>query len=241
MTWQLGDRLVGAHRDRLVGVGVRPDVLDSLELREVRGPLPPWWHEQRNVLYVRPGVTVPEELIGAMALIPFEDALLVIASTVENMAKLHLGGGGATVFLGPDSSYTATDLYCGADSSIVLNAGTTATRCAVLDARNGGSIVAQPDQLWAADVYLATDDMHRLGDAVTGERLNPYGAHIRLGEHVWLGRDVILTGHVEVGEGAVVGLRSLVRNQDVPPATAVAGVPARVIRKDVVWSEEDTP
>lgn len=241
MTWQLRDPLDDAARRRLLAAGVEPEVLADLDLRRVTAPLPDWWHARRNVLGVAPGTAVPPELIAALALIPFEDALLVIASSVENMAKLHLGGAGATVFLGPDSSYTATDLYCGGGSSIVLNAGTTATRCAILDARNGGSIVAAPDQLWAADVYVATDDMHRLGDAATGGRLNPYGAHIRLGRHVWLGRDAIVTGDVVIGDGAVVGMRSLVRGQDVPPRTAVAGCPARVIRKDVAWAEEDTP
>lgn len=241
MTWHLGAPLDDVACERLLAAGVEPDVLAGLDLRRVTGPLPDWWHDQRNLLAVVPGVVVPPELVAALALIPFEEALLVIASSVENMAKLHLGGAGATVFLGPDSSYTATDLYCGGGSSIVLNAGTTATRSAILDARNGGSIVAAPDQLWAADVYVATDDMHRLEDAATGERLNPYGAHIRLGAHVWLGRDAIVTGDVTIGEGAVVGMRSMVRGQDVPPRTAVAGCPARVIRKDVAWSEADTP
>jgi acetyltransferase-like isoleucine patch superfamily enzyme len=90
-------------------------------------------------------------------------------------------------------------------------------------------------------VYVATDDMHRLEDVVTGERLNPYGATIRLGRHVWLGRDAVVTGHVHIGDGAVVGARSLVRGQKVPAQTAVAGTPARVIREGVTWREEDLP
>lgn len=241
MTWTLGGPLADAHRARLLAAGVLPEVLAELQPRLVTDPLPQWWHEQGNALYIHGDGAVPEKLIAEMALFPFHDALVVIASTVENMAGLHLGGSGATVFLGPDSTYTATDLYCGERSSVVLNQKTTATRCAVLDARNGGTIVTEPDQLWAADVYIATDDMHRLEDGATGLRLNPYGAHIRIGRHVWLGRDVIVTGHAEIGEGAVVGMRSLVRGQKVAPRTAVAGVPARVIREDVRWSEDDTP
>ncbi len=241
MSWTRGAPLSDVHRDRLLAVGTLPEVLDGLALREVTAPLPDWWHVQGNALYLHADVTLPRDLVDAMALFPFSDALVVVASTVENMAKLHLGGVGATVFLGPNSSYTATDLYCGDRSSIVLNEQTTATRCAVLDARNGGSIVTAPDQLWAADVYLATDDMHRLEDRTTGTRINPYGAHIRLGHHVWLGRDVIVTGHVEIGEGAVVGMRSLVRGQKVAPHTAVAGTPARVVREDVAWTEDDSP
>jgi acetyltransferase-like isoleucine patch superfamily enzyme len=83
--------------------------------------------------------------------------------------------------------------------------------------------------------------MHRLEDVETGARINSYGAHVRFGRHVWLGRDVIISGHVEIGDGAVVGMRSMVRGQKVPPQTAVAGVPARVIREGVTWRGEDTP
>jgi acetyltransferase-like isoleucine patch superfamily enzyme len=136
---------------------------------------------------------------------------------------------------------TAGEIYCGADSRIVLHGPVVGTRGAIVDARNGGSIVAEADQLWAADVYIATDDMHRLQDSRTGERLNPFGADIHLGRHVWLGRDVVVTGHVRIGEGSVIGMRSLVRGQKIPPHTVSVGSPARVVREDATWSHDDVP
>lgn len=241
MPWTHGGTLTDEHRDRLLGVGVDDAVLRSTPLRGVTGPLPEWWHEQGNALYLGDEARVPRALVDTMALYPFRDVLVVVASPCDNMASLLLGGDEATVFLGPRSAFTATDVYCGARSSVVLSSDVVATRCAIVDARNGGSIVAEPDQLWAANVYVATDDMHRMEDLATGARLNPYGAHIRLGRHVWLGRDAIVTGHAEIGAGAVVGARSMVRGQKVPPHTAVAGTPARVIREGVTWRGEDTP
>jgi len=241
MPWTRGEPLSAAHRSRLLDCGVLPEVLDPLELRNVTGPLPEWWHEQGNALYLRDGMTVPPKLIEVMSTYPFRDVLLVLGTGMEWFSSLLIGGDGATVFIGPNTYMTAADLYCGGGSTIVLNEGVVATRGAVVDARNGGSIVAAPDQLWAAYVYIVTDDMHRLEDVETGARINSYGAHVRLGKHVWLGRDVIISGHVEVGEGSVVGMRSMVRGQKVPPFTAVAGVPARVIREGVTWSGEDTP
>ncbi|RYJ00384.1 MAG: hypothetical protein EON52_23760, partial [Actinomycetales bacterium] len=152
-----------------------------------------------------------------------------------------LVGDDATVFVGAGCVLTAAEIYCGPQSQVVLHGPLTATRCAVVDARNGGSVVVGPDGLWAADVYVATDDMHRLGDRSTGERLNPFGAHVRIGRHVWLCKDAVVTGHAHVGDGAVVGMRSVVRNQEVPAHAAVGGVPARVVRKDVEWDEQDRP
>lgn len=133
------------------------------------------------------------------------------------------------------------EIWCGSDSSIVLAGPVVGTARPFIDARNGGSILADADQLWAADVTVSTDDMHRLEDLATGERLNPFGAHIRLRSHVWLGRDAYVTGNTEIGEGSVVGARSLVRSQNVPANTAVAGTPARVIREGITWRGEDTP
>jgi acetyltransferase-like isoleucine patch superfamily enzyme len=53
---------------------------------------------------------------------------------------------------------------------------------------------------------------------------------IRLQDNVWLGFDVCVLPGVTIGEGSVVGARSVVCN-DVPPYTVVAGNPARIIRQ----------
>lgn len=241
--WDLAGPLRADHRERLLGSGVEPDVLEALAVREVSGPdLPAWWVEYGNALYLEPGMNLPRHLIDKMtSAYYFRDALLVVATGLDHLVSFLVGGDGATVFVGPRSVLTAGEIYCGGGSSIVLNSDVVGTRCPFLDARNGGSIIAAPDQLWAAGVYIATDDMHRLEDVATGARVNPFGAHIRLGRHVWLGRDVSVTGHVDVGEGAVVGAKAWVRNQKVPAHTAAAGTPARVLREGVTWSGADIP
>lgn len=229
------------HRDRLIALGADPAVLDGAALTEELEDLPEWWRPGRNALYVADGVSLNRQLIDSMALYPFSDALLVIASDLPNLASLLLGGNDATVLIGPRSELTAGEIYCGAGSAVILNGGIVATRCAVVDARNGGSVVTADDQLWAANVYIATDDMHRLEDLASGQRINRYGGHIRLGRHVWLCRDVVITGDVEIGDHTVVGLRSMVRNAKHGDHVVVAGTPARVIREGVTWSGDDIP
>ena len=53
---------------------------------------------------------------------------------------------------------------------------------------------------------------------------------VRIGDNVWIGFDSCVLPGVSIGEGSVVGARSVV-TQDVPPYTVVAGNPARVIRR----------
>jgi acetyltransferase-like isoleucine patch superfamily enzyme len=53
---------------------------------------------------------------------------------------------------------------------------------------------------------------------------------IRVGPNVWIGFDSCVLPGVTIGEGSIVGARSVVA-EDVPPYTVVAGNPARVIRR----------
>jgi acetyltransferase-like isoleucine patch superfamily enzyme len=51
-----------------------------------------------------------------------------------------------------------------------------------------------------------------------------------IGRNVWIGFDACVLPGVRIGEGAVIGARSVVRD-DVPAYSVVAGNPARVVRR----------
>ena len=233
--------LAPEHRDRLRAAGADVDAVDAQTWTRVHDGVPTWWHDCDNALYLADGALLPPKVLEQLTLFPVRDVVVAVGSALRSIASLLVGGDGATVFVDAGCELTAGELFCGGGSSIVLHGPLVATRCAVVDARNRGSVVALPEQLWAADVYVATDDMHRLEDRTTGERLNPYGAHVRLGRHVWLCKDAVVTGHADVGDGAVVGMRAVVRGQKVPAHSVVAGAPARVVRDDVAWSYDDRP
>ena len=52
---------------------------------------------------------------------------------------------------------------------------------------------------------------------------------IAIGDNVWIGADVTILPGVTIGEGCVIGAKSLV-NRDIPAGMFAAGVPCRVIR-----------
>lgn len=53
---------------------------------------------------------------------------------------------------------------------------------------------------------------------------------VHIGRNVWIGFDACILPGVRIGEGSVVGAKSVVA-ENVPPFTVVAGNPARVIRQ----------
>lgn len=61
---------------------------------------------------------------------------------------------------------------------------------------------------------------------------------IHIGRNVWIGFDACVLPGVTIGEGAIVGARSVV-NQDVPPYSVVAGNPARLIKQLEMQDKND--
>ena len=53
---------------------------------------------------------------------------------------------------------------------------------------------------------------------------------VRIGSDVWIGFDCCILPGVTIGNGSIVGARSVVC-EDVEPYTIVAGNPARVVRR----------
>lgn len=52
---------------------------------------------------------------------------------------------------------------------------------------------------------------------------------ISVGNDVWIGSNTLIMGGVTIGDGAVIGARSLV-TKDIPPYAIAVGMPARVIK-----------
>jgi acetyltransferase-like isoleucine patch superfamily enzyme len=88
------------------------------------------------------------------------------------------------------------------------------------------------------DTYgVATDPVERRKQLealpADGRRRMPRHAPARpihIGRNVWVGFDCIVLPGVTIGDGSVIGARSVV-TRDVPPYTLVAGNPAREIRR----------
>lgn len=52
---------------------------------------------------------------------------------------------------------------------------------------------------------------------------------IVIGNDVWIGEQAMIMGGVTIGDGAVIGFRSII-SKDVPPYAIVAGAPQKLIR-----------
>ena len=75
---------------------------------------------------------------------------------------------------------------------------------------------------------IRDSDNHKIND-------NEISKPIIIEDDVWIGMNSTILKGVKIGKGAIVAAGSVV-TRDVPQNVIVAGVPAKVIRKDIKWT-----
>lgn len=81
----------------------------------------------------------------------------------------------------------------------------------------------------ARDVIIRDTDAHTILDG-KHKKTKP----VKIGNHVWIGQRAIIMKGVTIGDNAIIAAGAVV-TKDVPNNCIVAGVPAKIIKKDIDW------
>ena len=80
---------------------------------------------------------------------------------------------------------------------------------------------------------IRTTDSHSILNS-EGERIN-HDKDIKIGDRVWITREVVVLKGSIIGSDSVIGIRSIV-NKEIPANSLAVGNPARVVQKNITWS-----
>lgn len=119
------------------------------------------------------------------------------------------------------------------DTRIEIHHATTIVNASFYAAERDTSIVVHERCLFSWNIDVRSSDWHSVYERNSGERIN-YPKSVTIGPRTWVGSDVRILKGVEVGEGSVIGVGSIV-TKSVPAYCAVAGNPARVVRENICW------
>jgi acetyltransferase-like isoleucine patch superfamily enzyme len=123
--------------------------------------------------------------------------------------------------IGHDSGlYNGTFFDLGPEGEV--DVGNYCTIVGAIFATNGRVEIG--DYSFIAHEVVIADHMMAF-PAVPGVRSQPPATIKRIGANVWIGARAVLTGNIEIGEGAIIGAAAVV-NSDVPPYSVFGGNPA---------------
>lgn len=90
--------------------------------------------------------------------------------------------------------------------------------------------------LFSSDITIRTGDSHSVID-LEGNRINP-SKDVRIGNHVWVGNQVIITKGATISNNCIVGTGSLVNKIIKQENVILGGVPAHIVKENVNWCSE---
>lgn len=132
------------------------------------------------------------------------------------------------------------------ESAISFGDGTTMEQGNVILALPYTEISFGKDVMISRQTFYQSNDGHAIFDVKTGENINSTPEisrtrKIKIGDHVWIGQSAIVLYNTDVGNGSIIGAGSLVKGR-FPNNCTIAGVPAKVVKRDIAWSrtEEDS-
>ncbi|XAZ30688.1 acyltransferase [Paenarthrobacter ureafaciens] len=121
----------------------------------------------------------------------------------------------------------------GQDATVKIGRDLTTTTMPVVSAVEGATVSFGDDVMIASGNQFRADDGHPIFDVETGRRINP-AKDIIIGHHVWFGAQAVALAGAQVGDGSVIGFRSLVTGS-IPNNAIAVGAPAKVVRKNIAW------
>ena len=104
----------------------------------------------------------------------------------------------------------------------------------------GQSVKVGDDCMFSARIEIRTTDSHSIYEEATGKRLNK-PQPVVIGNHVWLGKEVIVSKGVTLKNNLIVGAKSFVNKSFNDENVILAGAPAKVVRTGVNWTRELLP
>lgn len=145
---------------------------------------------------------------------------------------IEFKGNNSSFTIGQQTGISGT-FRLGFGCHISIGNNTTSTNAVWVTCAEQTSITIGDDCMFATNNQIRTDDSHAIYDVNTGKRVNP-SKNIVIGNHVWVAYGATILGGSHIGNGSVIGAYSLVK-KEVPNNCVVAGIPAKIIKKDIFW------
>lgn len=158
------------------------------------------------------------------------------SAVLENL-DIHISKGDLTIFIGPFSEIKNLNIqsfdfgnYLHYGAGNTLNTGSL-----VLQGINTGIFFGH-DCMFSSRFHARTSDSHSIFSYDSRRRINS-DKSIAVGDHVWIGREVILNKGAKISDDVIVGQGSIVSGL-LKSSSCYAGIPALCLKSGVTWERD---
>tara|TARA_B100001778_G_scaffold334796_1_gene347871 strand:+ start:4601 stop:5260 length:660 start_codon:yes stop_codon:yes gene_type:complete len=164
-----------------------------------------------------------------------EDNVVTIGKNTKFSGTLTIEGSNNVVSMGKNCIFRGEILIKGDGQTVAIGDHTTTGGGTYILCSEGCNVLIGNYCMFSRDVEIRTTDAHALIDRNTRERINP-AASVNIGDHVWIGVRSVITKGAVVPTDTTIGAMSFVSGKFDEESTVLAGVPAKVIRRDITWN-----
>lgn len=150
-----------------------------------------------------------------------------------NKCRIELYGSNNRIEIGQKCVGINVDLYASDGSSINIGNMVHFAGEVKIASLEGKQVYIGDDCLFSSEIRIRNGDSHSIIDQ-SMKRVN-HAADIVIGQHVWVGQQVIILKGAMLDRNCVVGIRSLVTGKHFEAGSIIAGSPARAIRDGITW------
>lgn len=123
----------------------------------------------------------------------------------------------------------------GNDLKLIIKENTYIAGAHVVCAGKGSSIIIEKDCFIGSNIEIRNNDGHTIFE--NGKVINE-SRDILIQENVWICENVKVLKGANIGSNSVVALNALVSCGGYDNNVILAGVPAKIIKRDITWSRE---
>ena len=156
---------------------------------------------------------------------------------VFNNAQFRIYSDNCQIIINKTPNFTLDVYICNGPNQIFkFGKGSTTSWAGKVHLSNTNSkIIIGEDCMIAGEVDIWGSDAHYIYDTVTNQIINNNTKPIIIGNHVWIGQGVKILKNAHISDNTIIGGSSVVTKCFNENNVAIAGNPAKIIRRNVNW------
>ena len=138
-----------------------------------------------------------------------------------------------------ETKYTINNLEIDMDNpcknkTVHIKKNVSMTGAEIHSWESDSKIIIGEDCMLSWGISIRSGDGHIITNKNSTEKIN-FGKDCIIGNHVWIGQNVHITKNVKIGNNCIIGECSVVTKSFEEDNIAIAGVPAKIIKRDIDW------